>query len=691
MKFTTLGRMLTGRYPRTLRGRRRSARCVPAFAAMETRVLPAVSIVIDYTFDAQGFFTQPRRDLMQLAADTIATKLNDSLSAITPGGIDTWSAQFPDPSTGSIRSIDNLNIPANTLIVYVGGGSLANNTEAGLGSTGGYSATGDANWLNTVAARGQLGALATPATDYGPWGGSIRFDNSGATNWYFNQSLAGIGSTQTDFLTVAEHELGHVLGLGTTAAWHADVKNGFFVGPNAEAAFGGQPVPVNPSGDHWANGTHSDGAPALMDPILVTGTRTTYTSLDLAALKDIGWQVQTPVPVVQFSTATTSISETAGSVVITVTRAGGLGPFSVHYATADGTARAGTDYLAASNTLNFAAGDISKTIAVTILNDAVADASETFSLSLSSPTGGAVLGTQSTSTVTVIDNTYRAAGDFDADGRSDVGVFRPSTAQWFVLRSTAGLLSPFPSFGAPNLGDIPLVGDFDGVGHSEIAVFRPSTAQWFVLGPNGGHLLGSFGATNLFDIPVPGDYDGTGHTEMAVFRPSTAQWFVMGPNGGHLLGSFGATNLFDIPVPGDYDGTGHTEMAVFRPSTAQWFVMGPTGGRLLSSFGGPNYFDVPMEGSVASLVKLGVTGASSLRSSSIQAPRGAALNLGLPTASTIQMDPHSSPAVSVRGVDVLSTMAPSSRRRGQSLSPPDVWLTALERLGAEMPGALIEG
>jgi hypothetical protein len=158
-----------------------------------------------------------------------------------------------------------------------------------------------------------------------------------------------------------------------------------------------------------------------------------------------------------------------------------------------------------------------------------------------------------------------------------------------------------------------------------------------------------------------------------------------------LLGSFGGPNLFDIPAPGDYDGTGHTEMAVFRPSTAQWFVMGPTGGRLLSSFGGPNYFDVPMEGSVASLVKLGVTGASSLRSSSIQAPRGAALNLGLPTASTIQMDPHSSPAVSVRGVDVLSTMAPSSRRRGQSLSPPDVWLTALERLGAEMPGALIEG
>ena len=37
-----------------------------------------------------------------------------------------------------------------------------------------------------------------------------------------------------------------------------------------------------------------------------------------------------------------------------------------------------------------------------------------------------------------------------------------------------------------------------------MAVYRPSTAQWFVLGPTGGRLLGTFGALNLYDIPVPG-------------------------------------------------------------------------------------------------------------------------------------------------------------------------------------------
>ena len=133
--------------------------------------------------------------------------------------------------------------------------------------------------------------------------------------------------------------------------------------------------------------------------------------------------------------------------------------------------------------------------------------------------------------------------------------------------------------------DLPVPGDYDGTGQTEMAVFRPSTAQWFVLGPNGGRLLGTFGGTNLMDIPVPGDYDGVGHTEMAVYRVATGQWFVMGPNGGHLLGTFGTPNGIDIPVPGDYDHVGHTEMAVFRVTTGQWFVMGPKGAKSLGYFG----------------------------------------------------------------------------------------------------------
>lgn len=59
---------------------------------------------------------------------------------------------------------------------------------------------------------------------------------------------------------------------------------------------------------------------------------------------------------------------------------------TVKYATADGTATAGEDYVATSGTVTFAAGETSKTIAVTVLGDNVAEGVETFRLLLSSPT-----------------------------------------------------------------------------------------------------------------------------------------------------------------------------------------------------------------------------------------------------------------------------------------------------------------
>jgi aryl-phospho-beta-D-glucosidase BglC (GH1 family) len=64
---------------------------------------------------------------------------------------------------------------------------------------------------------------------------------------------------------------------------------------------------------------------------------------------------------------------------------------SVAYATEAGTAQAGTDFTATSGTLSFAAGETSKTIAVTILGDAAVEADERFSLMLSSPSGATIL------------------------------------------------------------------------------------------------------------------------------------------------------------------------------------------------------------------------------------------------------------------------------------------------------------
>lgn len=106
----------------------------------------------------------------------------------------------------------------------------------------------------------------------------------------------------------------------------------------------------------------------------------------------------------QFDAATASVNESAGTLTLNVTRTGSTtGAASVKYASAVGTATA-ADFTATSGTLNWAAGDAgSKTITVPIANDALVEALETFSVTLSTPTGAA-LGTASKSTVTIVDN-----------------------------------------------------------------------------------------------------------------------------------------------------------------------------------------------------------------------------------------------------------------------------------------------
>jgi Calx-beta domain/RTX calcium-binding nonapeptide repeat (4 copies) len=75
-------------------------------------------------------------------------------------------------------------------------------------------------------------------------------------------------------------------------------------------------------------------------------------------------------------------------------------PVAVTYATADGTASAGSDYTASSGSLTFAPGEARKTVSVAVLGDTARESDETFSVALSAPTN-AVLGTAAaTGTIT---------------------------------------------------------------------------------------------------------------------------------------------------------------------------------------------------------------------------------------------------------------------------------------------------
>ena len=104
---------------------------------------------------------------------------------------------------------------------------------------------------------------------------------------------------------------------------------------------------------------------------------------------------------VGISVADAQVEEGADAVlafVVTLDRAAS-GTLTVDYATSDGTATAGEDYTATSGTLTFEAGESSKTIEVTVLDDAHDEGEETLTLRLSNPSGGRVTDGEATGTI----------------------------------------------------------------------------------------------------------------------------------------------------------------------------------------------------------------------------------------------------------------------------------------------------
>ena len=108
---------------------------------------------------------------------------------------------------------------------------------------------------------------------------------------------------------------------------------------------------------------------------------------------------------ISFSASTYTVSESTASITITVSRSGGsANAASVDFATADGSATAGSDYTATNGTLNWNDGETGdKTFTVSITSDTVDESNETVTLSLSNASG-ASLGGIASATLTINDD-----------------------------------------------------------------------------------------------------------------------------------------------------------------------------------------------------------------------------------------------------------------------------------------------
>ncbi|HSH72612.1 MAG TPA: Calx-beta domain-containing protein [Methylophilaceae bacterium] len=99
-----------------------------------------------------------------------------------------------------------------------------------------------------------------------------------------------------------------------------------------------------------------------------------------------------------------TVNEAAGTITYTVSLTNPSASIvTVNYASANGSATAGSDYTAATGTLSFAPGETTKTITVTVAGDTVFEGAEDYSISLSAPTN-ATIGTGSVTTTITDDD-----------------------------------------------------------------------------------------------------------------------------------------------------------------------------------------------------------------------------------------------------------------------------------------------
>jgi hypothetical protein len=189
------------------------------------------------------------------------------------------------------------------------------------------------------------------------------------------------------------------------------------------------------------------------------------------------------------------------------------------------------------------------------------------------------------------------SGDWLGNGQSYVGVFRPSTGTWYLSTTNTDYSTSntivIGNFGM--VGDIPVVGRWGQKPNIDyVGVFRPSTGQWFLDTIQGSYGTGAntieidnFGKAG--DQPVVGNWGNSTITDsrsyVGVFRPpttpgGTGTWYLDEVEGNYNknttleIDNFGAAG--DTAVVGNWLGgaqDGHAYVGVFRQSAqAQWFL-----------------------------------------------------------------------------------------------------------------------
>ncbi|MFT3706940.1 MAG: Calx-beta domain-containing protein [Archangium sp.] len=258
---------------------------------------------------------------------------------------------------------------------------------------------------------------AFPLTLSAPTGGATLGTSAGGSFFITDDDVAQPGTLVVSQTALNVREGDGMLVVTVNRTGGSDGAVSVVCGTSDGTAVGGTDFTTVSSTLMWASGDASSKTCtiAINDDAVTEGDENfTVTLSDATGGAAIG-SPSTPVTLVdndtppgtfQFANALVVRAENGTSATITVRRTNGsTGAVSVNYATSNGTATAGSDYTATSGTLSWANGESAqKSFTVPILDDTTYEGSETVTLTLSSPTGGATLGTPSTATLRITDD-----------------------------------------------------------------------------------------------------------------------------------------------------------------------------------------------------------------------------------------------------------------------------------------------
>ena len=272
----------------------------------------------------------------------------------------------------------------------------------------------------------------------------------------------------------------------------------------------------------------------------------------------------------QISAITSRVLESPYGPVIAVTviRTGGAdGAVSVAVTTG-GTATPGADFAAGPFTVSLADGQTDATLTVPVLDDALAEPTETVTFALAGPTGGATLGATTTGAARIEDDDATLAVLAAAPpgaGQTEVRVFTASAA-FLPNPLPAALRASFVPFAGFRGAVSAALADLNGDGVRDVVAGAAANGHVKVLDGRTGGELRSFLAYPGFGGGVrvaAGDVTGDGVADVITGAGSNAHVKVFDGRTGAEVRSFlafpGFAGAVDVAA-GDVDGDGFADV-----------------------------------------------------------------------------------------------------------------------------------